>query len=236
MKPNRQASARIPQTTKPGFALVVTLSLMILLTVLAVGLLSLSSISLRASSQGDAAATARANARVALLLAIGELQKQTGLDTRITATATIQDDTKPAVLGAWKSWEGTDHEPSGTSAGRPISPGDYKSQKTSRFLGWLTSQSTLPDTILDTKKEITLVGKGSVGSGTGRDKLQIHLEPTTLTVNNKKSALAWWVGGENQKARLPKPIPEDEKPTDLGRLDLPRQIPYRGGPEAIPNG
>ena len=36
-----------------GFALVITLSLMILLTVIAVGLLTLSAISLRASSQGQ---------------------------------------------------------------------------------------------------------------------------------------------------------------------------------------
>ena len=47
-----------------GFALVVTLSLMILLTVIAVGLLSLSSISLRASTQDQAVAVAQANARV----------------------------------------------------------------------------------------------------------------------------------------------------------------------------
>lgn len=37
-----------------GFALIVTLSLMILLTVIAVGLLTLSSISLRSSTQGEA--------------------------------------------------------------------------------------------------------------------------------------------------------------------------------------
>ena len=40
--------------------IVITLSLMILLTVIAVGLLTLSSISLRVSSQGDAMAKARA--------------------------------------------------------------------------------------------------------------------------------------------------------------------------------
>ena len=54
-----------------GFALVVSLSLMVLLTVLAVGLLSLSTISLRSTSRGEAVAVARANARMALSLAIG---------------------------------------------------------------------------------------------------------------------------------------------------------------------
>jgi len=74
---------------RPGFALVVTLSLMILLTVIAVGLLSLSSIALRSSSQGEAMAEARANARMALILAIGDLQKHAGQDQRVTATANI---------------------------------------------------------------------------------------------------------------------------------------------------
>ena len=46
-----------------GFALIVTLSLMILLTVIAVGLLTLSSVSLRTTSQTDAMYSARANAR-----------------------------------------------------------------------------------------------------------------------------------------------------------------------------
>lgn len=78
---------RVP--SQLGFALVVTLSLMVLLTVVAVGLLTLSSISLRSSSQGDAMATARANARIALALAIGELQTYAGPDQRITGTANL---------------------------------------------------------------------------------------------------------------------------------------------------
>ena len=42
-----------------GFALIVTLCLMILLTVIAVGLLSLASITIRSSGQGSAGAMAR---------------------------------------------------------------------------------------------------------------------------------------------------------------------------------
>lgn len=72
-----------------GFALVVTISLMILLTIVAVGLLTLSSISLRSSTTSSAMADARANARLALLLAVGQLQLHAGTDQRITSTANI---------------------------------------------------------------------------------------------------------------------------------------------------
>lgn len=94
---------KTPKTQLPaprGFALIVTLSLMILLTVIAVGLLSLSVISLRSSSRGAAQAEARANARLALLLAIGELQKYTGQDQRVTANADIAGAADGAALAA----------------------------------------------------------------------------------------------------------------------------------------
>lgn len=189
-----------------GFALVITLSLMILLTIIAVGLLSLSSVSLRASSQGEAMSIARSNARLAMILALGDLQKQTGPDTRVTARADVLDENNPPVLGAWKSWEGTNHETTGTFAGRPISPGDYTAKKKTRFLAWLVSgdSAILPNTAPDANK-IALVGSGSVGTGTDREKLQVHLTPSQITVGARRGSFAWWIGGENQKARIPKP-------------------------------
>ena len=66
-----------------------TLMLMILLSVIVVGLLSLSSIALRTSAQTEAIGVARANAKLAVQLAIGELQTQAGIDTRITARAEL---------------------------------------------------------------------------------------------------------------------------------------------------
>ncbi len=196
-----------------GFALVVTVSLLVLLTAIAVGLLSLSTISLRAVGSAQDVSIARQNARLSLMLAIAELQKQTGPDTRITARADILDPSNPPLLGAWKSWEGTNHD----TQGRPISPGNYSTKKQDRFLGWLTSASiqttgspspTVPDST-NTPSKATLVGSHTVGSGADRSKLEVHLTPTRINHSNTRGAIAWWIGGENQKARLPKPYETD---------------------------
>jgi len=72
---------------------------MILLTVIAVGLLTLSSMSLRATSQGQNMQTARANARMAMMIAIGELQKTVGPDQRVTAPADLKNPT--AAMPQW---------------------------------------------------------------------------------------------------------------------------------------
>jgi hypothetical protein len=97
-----------------GFALVVTISLMILLTVVAIGLLGLSSISLRSSTQNLAQTEAEANARLALMLAIGQLQETLGPDSRISARGTtlarhpkLEATIPPNSPQAW--WVGVAH-------------------------------------------------------------------------------------------------------------------------------
>jgi Tfp pilus assembly protein PilX len=76
---------------REGFTLVVTISLLVLLTLVAVGFLSLSSVSLRRSSIESANAEARANARMAMMIALGELQKNLGRDQTISAPAGLLD-------------------------------------------------------------------------------------------------------------------------------------------------
>ncbi|OYV04977.1 MAG: hypothetical protein CFE26_14020, partial [Verrucomicrobiales bacterium VVV1] len=91
---------------KPGFTLIITLVMMVLLTTLGLGLLSLSTISLRSATQGSANAVARNNARLALMLAIGDLQKAAGPDQRVTASASILNESaSPGITGGWESWK-----------------------------------------------------------------------------------------------------------------------------------
>jgi type II secretory pathway component PulK len=72
-----------------GFALITIMSVMALLVMIALAMLSLSTIAVRASKNGKAMAEAKANARMALMIAIGELQKSAGPDQRITANADV---------------------------------------------------------------------------------------------------------------------------------------------------
>ena len=89
-----------------GFALIVTISMLVLLSMVAIGLLSVSTITIRTTSRDAALLEARANARLALMLAIGELQKQLGPDQRVSAEGSILADTvnHPHWTGVWDSW------------------------------------------------------------------------------------------------------------------------------------
>jgi hypothetical protein len=184
-----------------GFALVVTLSLMILLTIIAVGLLSLSSISLRATSQGEAMATAKNNARLALMLAIGDLQKSLGPDKAISATSGILSSTpaKPNTAGVWESW---DFNPNDGSLG-------YTDEKTNRFRRWLVSAPD-PRTVESrdfatkpwTGKTIELVGDASLGGkASATDKSVAGLVPLSRS-GKVQGAYAWHVSDESVKARI----------------------------------
>jgi hypothetical protein len=225
MKPTVSTSGNLPKTRSHprGFALIVTLSLMILLTVIAVGLLSLSSISLRSSTQADAMQSARANARLALMLAIGDLQKQLGPDTRISATADqIAATTDPSVsitpqpqrqwAGAYKAW------PAGLpSAARPEP----------EFLQWFVSgnptsitNKTFAGTALpaDPKTSVEIVTSNTVGT-TG-DPVRVPLISQTVS-GNIKNNLAWWVSDLGTKALI---APAKDIPTALAEVRADQQV------------
>ena len=198
------APSKLPSQQR-GFALVMTISLMVILTVLSVGLLTLSTISLRASGGDQAMATARANARLALMLAIGQLQKHAGPDQRVTARADILDAESslaaPRLTGVWNSWE--------IKATSPPSASDYgKSEKDKKFRTWLAS-SPKPSDLRSadyvrnrSASPVTLWGKGTLGK---------DATPTMLVTADKvplggvESALAWAVMDEGVKARINTP-------------------------------
>ena len=195
-----------------GFILIVTLMMMVLLSVIAVGLLSISSISLRASVQRQASAMARANARLALQLAIGALQKEAGSDQRVTASADQiadgVDGGKTAANAKRRNWTGVYRSWLNTDVTRP----------TPTFMSWLVSGNETEIRSKDFAKsnssgsdQIRLVGSGSV------DNL-LDGEVTAPVVTCKtagaiNSRYAWWIGDQGMKAAIA--TPSTTRPADV---------------------
>jgi hypothetical protein len=202
-------SQRLPLRSRPcrGFALVVSLSLMILLTVIAVGLLTLSGVSLRASSQGEAMQAARANARLALALAINQLQLASGPDERVTATADQRakaaDGKQSSAAAGKRHWTGVYRAWPATAKDRPEP----------EFLGWMVSGDLkTPASRADAEvavpaaDAVELVGSGTLGSSAGPDA-KVLVPATRLNVpgSTRQGRLAWWVGDQGVKAAIATP-------------------------------
>ena len=184
-----------------GFALVVTLSMMILLTLLAVGLLSLSSVSLRAGSQGEAMAVARSNARLAMMLAIGELQKSLGPDKAVSAPSNLlaERPAKPNLTGVWESW---DYNPSSASL-------DYNGEKENRFRRWLVSAPDREETAVREfgstpwrGSTVELLGEGTLGKDMTEEQRVMAGLVSVSSGERGRGGLAWHVSDESAKARI----------------------------------
>lgn len=196
---------------KSGFALVITISLMVLLVIVAVGLLTLSTISMRSSSAQEAMATARANARMAMMLALGELQKQTGPDQSITIPSSI---------------------PVGTGTTEPLHPSwagavnvrnlDPKSDPKQSTRSWLVS-GLEPDPAKALVKSAELNKGDALKLGTYRksgetDDVELLAPVVNLTQGKSKGRFAWWIGDEGTKARVDLARPDGTDPAVRERL------------------
>lgn len=192
MNPPRKTTGN---RSERGFALVVTLTLMVLLAILALGLLNLSGIALRSSGQAESDAIARANARMALMMAIGELQKEMGPDSRISTPSDLAKDTpggRPhwtAVFDAWK-WN---EDPA-----TPEVPGS----RNPTFRRWLASGANGANGgPLGMSDEATLVGTGSLGdSGQPDDRISVPMQGVDAA--GKQGRMAWWVSDESSKSKV----------------------------------
>jgi len=202
LKPNRiRFRGRFYYGGESGFALIVTLLMMVLLTIIGVGLLTLSSISLRSSSQGEANAVARSNARLALMMAIGELQKEMGPDTRISApndAGAAPSGGRPrwtAVYEAWK-WN-SDPATAEVPSSRP-SPAN----KAPTFRGWLVSGANqATGGIGGVGEDVLLAGPNSLAAGNQpTDQIKVPLQGIKL--GNQTGRFGWWISDESTKAKI----------------------------------
>ena len=186
-------------TPPRGFALVVTLVLMVLLSILALGLLSLSSVELRNTATWQNQSLARQNALLALNLAIGELQKNLGPDQRTSATASLLDESSnnPNWVGAWNT--------AGGFRGWMVSGNEATTQPADPTAD-VSVQAFTPSFDNGSDKSVNMVGAKTLGLNAPR-KDQVFAPMVDIgTGDHPKGRYAWWVGDEGTKANLAAPI------------------------------
>lgn len=219
----------LPSNLPPqrGFSLIVTVTMMILLSLIAVGLLSLSTTVLRSSGHTNAEMVARANARMALQMAIGELQKSLGPDTRVTANGSILEGREPVgkgnqhLLGVWNAWQQN-----------PLQVGNYDQQKQGEpndeeddsgaplpnggFHRWLASSrddANISEVsfISDTPQEPTVQLVPETQAG--QDEVRVAAVALNSADGRNSGRYAWAVFDENQKAALNPSVPDPQQST-----------------------
>ena len=199
---------KIPVKPSPkAFALVVSLTMLVLLTIIAVGLLSLSAITLRTTSQTMAQYEAQANARMALMVAIGELQREMGPDQRISATASILGDQvqQSHLTGVWRGWK-WDGEGS---------PPNYEARKREDFVRWLISSRRSEDTESLAFVDSTPSGDIAMlvqGSQAAEDQVEASIIPITTPAAQRIGGYAWAVFDESSKLPVDLPGAPDDVP------------------------
>ncbi|MCX6874380.1 MAG: hypothetical protein NTW21_11335 [Verrucomicrobia bacterium] len=192
--------AWIKHPRRRGFALVITLALMVLLTLLAVGLLSLSTISLRASKLGHDRAIAHANARLGLMLALGALQAELGDDRRISADADIlKPGANPAAVGVWNSWS-PDLGTKNPAGPRTV---DYPTPKGQKgFRSWLVSALD-PAAVRRLEWHQQATGSAAISLfSPAASGFELAAAKLTLPSGQRQGKVAWGVIQENTKARI----------------------------------
>lgn len=212
---------KLVKRKKHGFALIASLTLMMLLAILAVGIMATASTQSRISAQTILQAQARQQALIGLDAAIGELQVALGPDCRVTANSSISDNCGSRyILGVWDSWTGPiygtarhgDHK--GTSIKETYTPG-----RTKMFRQWLIS-SRNPEMLKsyesvaslgspESGKRICMVGEGTLGDVARSTEERVYADLVyTPDAGRNKTCYAWWIGGENQKAKVTVKNPE----------------------------
>ena len=195
---------------------------MILLTVVAVGLLGLAAVELRRSASSDARVTAMANARLGMMLAIGQLQAELGDDRRITADASMFTGSgNPHAVGVWNGWSPNLAAQAPTSGTARVNYGPPKGQ--SGFRSWLVS-STDPESVrqLDWHKndQSTTAGFEKLfdADTSGFDLGAVKIP---LASPSRPGSVAWAVTQENTKARINIGVEDSKRISLEDRLQTP---------------
>lgn len=173
-----------------GFALIVTLVMVSLVTLLAMALLALSTNSRKMDGAGRSRVQAQSNALTALALALGDLQKEAGKDQRVTRSTSAE----PAV------------DPGGAKTPLPGWTGVLNNEDKSLAEVWLVSGSKKPGAgtspaepnpwmALDQSNSVILARFGDAAA-----RKEIRVPATNIA--GSKDRMAWWIGDSGVKARV----------------------------------
>lgn len=239
----KRSSKRVEQEPR-GFALVATLSLMILLGVVALGLLTLSTTELRTSSLAEHQAIAQKNARLALVMALGELQQTLGPDRRTSANADLVsssfENTNPYWVGAWtteggfQNWLVSGNE----NTAIPADPAQdaYSSVAFGPELPPTASSTNSTGWTLGGTDAVQLVGENTAGPRSSSKNNHVFAPLVDIREipgsPNPDGRYGWWIGDEGLKASLVAEV-EPVAGNDVAETLLFRKsFPNRGFPTA----
>lgn len=237
---NGNASAKAHK----GFALMASVVVMTLLTLLAVGILGISTVEMRAANITNNQQIAQANARLALNIAIGELQVFMGPDQRVSAPSSIleKDETiaQPHWVGVWNTRrsDGSSHwvrdDLNGGLRDRRFEEGWEAEEEVMSFLvsgneggnGKAANFLTPRQESGEEGSWVTVVGEGSLGefADLARDEVNV---PKVAVVSDEGllGDYAYWVGDLGVRANVATPNAwaegEDQNEKEVGQEFFP---------------
>lgn len=146
---------------------------------------------------------ARNNARLGMMLALGELQSSMGPDRRVSASAAAVSTNveRPHLTGVWETPEG----------GPPMSnPGSYYDQKSQNFKGWMVStpeplDSQNPNLPSEPTggNSIELVSELPMnGADPAAEPTVVRADKVPLVSGNNRGSYAWAAFDESAKAAI----------------------------------
>ena len=195
---------------------------MMLLAMLAVAIMATAASQNRIALQTMLQAEARQQSLVGLDAAIGELQVELGPDQRVTASSGILSDNESAraqhLLGVWDSWDGPIYGRSASGRGAKITT-TYSRGRSEMFRRWLISTRDRNDArsmraadklcSREPGQRICMVGEGTLGKSLSAQHY-VYADLLKMPATGKNEAcFAWWIGGENQKAKISVQSPEE---------------------------
>ena len=191
-------------SSQRGFALVIALSLMAFVLLLILSISTLVQVESQSASAGLQQMRARLNAQLGAMIALGDLQRYTGPDQRVTARADILLDPSASDVIGQSRWTGVWSSKESTSDFF-----DAADELVDRKARWLVSGNDPNGPILDPTSlvsaetaDLVKIG-GSVANKSNQDDTVKVPKVEILGDNNvAEGYYAYWVSDEGVKARV----------------------------------